>query len=111
MLDHPDEWDTFIPNVLMAYRSSRHSSTSFTPNYLMTGCKMRLPSHVIFPAPDKESVLVTDYARELRRNLAEAFCMTSTHLQHSHELTQDKPEHYARYRPYCSHEQKFKTTF
>ena len=100
MLDHPDDWDTFIPNVLMAYRSSRHSSTGFTPNYLMTGREMRLPSHVIFPAPDKEPVLVTDYARELRRNLAEAFRMTSTHLQHSHELTQDKSEHYARYKPY-----------
>ena len=36
MLDHPDDCDTFFPNVLMAYRSSCHSSIGFTPNYLMT---------------------------------------------------------------------------
>ena len=60
MLDHPDDWDTLIPNVLMAYRSIRDSSTGFTPNYLLTGREMRIPAHVIFPAPDKEPVLVTD---------------------------------------------------
>ena len=100
MLDHPDDWDTLIPNVLMAYRSTRHSSTGFTPNYLLTGREMRLPAHVIFPAPDKEPILVTDYARKLRWNLMEAFRSASNHLQRSHELTRDKSEHYARYRPY-----------
>ena len=100
MLDHPDDWDTFIPNVLMAYRSTRHSSTRFTPNYLLTGREMRLLAHVIFPAPDKEPILVTDYARKLRWNLMEAFRSASNHLQRSHELTRDKSEHYARYRPY-----------
>ena len=61
---------------------------------------MRLPAHVIFPAPDKEPIVVTDYARKLRWNLMEAFRFASMHLQHSHELTKDKSEHYACYRPY-----------
>ena len=104
MLDHPDDWDTLIPNVLMAYRSTRHSSTGFTPNYLLTGREMRLPAHVIFSAPDKEPILVTDYAWKLhvRWNVMEAFRSARVHLQRSHDSMnqQIKSKHYACCRPY-----------
>ena len=80
MSAHPDDWDTLVPHILMAYRSTRHSSTGFTPNYLMTGREMRLPAHVIFPSPEIEPQLVTEYARQLRHNLQTAFRDTSLHL-------------------------------
>lgn len=32
-----DQWDVFLPQVLMAYRSSVHSSTGQTPNAMMLG--------------------------------------------------------------------------
>ena len=100
MSAHPDDWDTLVPHILMAYRSTRHSSTGFTPNYLMTGREMRLPAHVIFPSPEIEPQLVTEYARQLRHNLQTAFRDTSLHLSRSHEHTKDRSQHYARYRPY-----------
>ena len=61
---------------------------------------MRLPANVIFPAPDKKPILVTDYARKLRWSLMEAFRSASMHLQLSHELTRDKSEQCARNRWY-----------
>ena len=100
MSAHPDDWDTLVLHILMVYRSTRHSSTGFTPNYLMTGREMRLPAHVIFPSPKIEPQLVTEYARQLRHNLQTAFRDTSLHLSRSHEHTKDRSQHYARYKPY-----------
>ena len=92
MSAHPDDWDILVSHILMAYRSTRHSSTGFTPNYLMTGREMRLPAHVIFPSPEVEPQLVTEYARQLRHNLQTAFRDTSLHLSKSHEHTKDRSQ-------------------
>jgi transposase InsO family protein len=37
-------WDTLVPLYLMAYRSLPHSSTGFTPYYLLHGREMVTPT-------------------------------------------------------------------
>ena len=41
--EHQQDWDTHIPFVLASYRATQHTSTSFTPNYLMFGREVNLP--------------------------------------------------------------------
>ena len=36
-------WDTYLPQVMMAYRASVHSATSFTPNRMMLGREIMMP--------------------------------------------------------------------
>ena len=85
---------------MLAYRSTRRSSTGFTPAYLHNGRELRLPPQVVFPASSREPQMVTDYARQLRNNLQQAFYAVSSNLQTSHEETKDRSHHYANYCPY-----------
>ena len=48
MMNNSDDWDTLIPSVLLAYNSTKHSSTGFTPAYLTFGRNLRLFSQVVF---------------------------------------------------------------
>lgn len=45
------DWDDHIPYLLMAYRSSVHDSTGFTPNRLMLGREIALPSDIMYGKP------------------------------------------------------------
>ncbi len=40
---YPRSWDQYLPSVLLAYRSAVHSTTKFSPYYLLFGRHMRLP--------------------------------------------------------------------
>ncbi len=47
-----DDWDEFLPLCAMAYNSSVHSSTGYTPNFMMFGREFKLPIELILPCPD-----------------------------------------------------------
>lgn len=48
------EWDTVLPECLMAYRSSRQESTGFSPYQLTFGTHMSLPVDNMMPHTDEE---------------------------------------------------------
>ena len=41
--EHQDDWDTILDEILFAYRTSRHTSSKFTPFFLMYGREACLP--------------------------------------------------------------------
>ena len=47
--EHRDDWDDLLPAVMMAYRSSVHKSTGFSPYRLMFGEECTLPMDVGIP--------------------------------------------------------------
>ena len=102
MMNNSDDWDTLIPSVLLAYNSTKHSSTGFTPAYLTFGRDLRLPSQVVFPPPlsAKEPQMQTEYARDLRKNLQNGFQRVSNNLRKVHQQTRDKSQHYGTCNPY-----------
>lgn len=57
--DKQNDWDTKLPYVLFAYRTSQHSSTGQTPFFLVYGREARLPVEVeLPPSVDSEAGLV-----------------------------------------------------
>jgi predicted aspartyl protease len=63
------DWDTYLPYVGFAYRSSVQATTEETPNMLMLGREVRCPLDLITEGPPDEQDLNTDYAEDLREKL------------------------------------------
>ena len=66
--ENQNDWDEHLPYVLMAYRSSQHESTKFTPNMLMLGREVALPLDVVVGSPEErsETTGAPDYVDRLR---------------------------------------------
>ena len=52
-----DDWDLYIPAVLLAYRTKRHATTGYTPFQLIYGRYATLPIEALFPV---ESIEIDD---------------------------------------------------
>ncbi|CAH8547811.1 unnamed protein product [Dicrocoelium dendriticum] len=74
------DWDIALPRCLLSYRSSVHSSTDNTPHFMVTGREMRLPIDLTVPTAAADSLLATDYAVRLRRDLTKAYSLAREHL-------------------------------
>ena len=70
--DHPSDWEMYIRKLCFAYNTSTHSSTGFTPFYLMFGRQASIPVDLMFPfnlGPEKE---LRTYVEQLRKGLRDA---------------------------------------
>jgi len=50
----------------MAYNTSIHPTTGFTPFYLMFGRQAKLPVELMYGTPEPESLTSTEYANQLK---------------------------------------------
>ena len=67
----PDQkdWDLQLPACMMAYRSSVHESTGFTPNQLMPGREIEVPLDVMTEStPDQPSTSI-EYVEAIQKRL------------------------------------------
>ena len=62
--DDRKEWDTRLPYVLFAYRTTPQESTRYSPYYLLYGREAALPTVVGVGATDHAVVAVHAYAEE-----------------------------------------------
>jgi len=60
-----------LPQIMRAYRSTPHSSTLETPNFLILERKTRVPEHVTYHVPAPESS-VHDYVDMLVKRMRTA---------------------------------------
>ena len=75
-------WDKYLPQVMMAYRSSIHSSTGMTPNLLMLGRNVMMPLDVVVPRPEvHESCDKEQYIQDLQSKFAQANEKAREHLK------------------------------
>ncbi len=88
----PDQkdWDEYVPLALMAYRSSIHEATGYSPNYLMMGREIDLPINLLLgPTPDEETGLhgqpVPEYVEALKTRLHRAHEGAREKLQETNE--------------------------
>jgi hypothetical protein len=76
------EWDSLLPYVMAAYRSSRHEATQYTPNFMMLAREVRAPVDLVYGSP--ESTLPStydDYAEELQHRMQCAYSFAREHLK------------------------------
>ena len=67
-------WSYFLPFVLMAYRSSVHESTGFTPNRLVLGHEVLLPLDLMYPPPEGNvPTNVNEYVMSQQQKFHQAF--------------------------------------
>lgn len=79
--DNHKDWDVHLPRVLMAYRSSEHETTRYSPFFLMFGREVRLPVDVMFGRCPQEQGGTTEYVDKLRRTLENAHERVRQNLQ------------------------------
>lgn len=66
-------WDVYLPQVMMAYRSTEHSTTKFSPNQMIFGHNILVPSKAVIGQPDEDPVDmdVDEYVADLQEKLSE----------------------------------------
>jgi transposase InsO family protein len=68
------QWDKNLPLLTLAYRSTVHEVTGFTPNFVMTGREMSLPLDVMMGSLGLEDrSRVPEYVNRLRTRLQTCF--------------------------------------
>jgi hypothetical protein len=70
-----NDWDEYMPSVMMAYRSSLHRTLGETPNMMMFGREVRLPLDAMLGRPPEEEyqkLPASEYAAGLIDSLENA---------------------------------------
>ncbi len=100
------EWDQNLGCLAAAYRATPNESTGLTPNLLMLGREVRLPSEVLFGSgtglPGEEIATYADYVEELRARMQRAHEVAREHLGHRacrHNQSGDARKPFHRYAP------------
>ena len=76
------EWDKELPLLTLAYRSTVHEVTGYTPNYLMLGREVNLPLDIMMGTlSDSQKKIAPAYVSELRDRLHSAFTEVRNNLQ------------------------------
>ena len=99
-VDHPADWDKQLSLVAMAYNTSVHDSTGYTPFFLTHGQEMRLPTDLMIPVPvsDRVGNFTTRFAKTLEETLFTAFRIADNFLdgarkRQKHEYDKWAKEH------------------
>lgn len=72
--ENESNWDTHLPMLMLAYRTSQHKTTSATPFSLMFGREVRLPVDLMFSSPEPETPSnPSEYALRLREGMETAY--------------------------------------
>ena len=71
-----NNWYKHLDLLLAAYRSTVHPATGYSPNMLMFGWEVNIPSDILYPFPKpKEPEDIHEYVHELSEKLENCYHM------------------------------------
>ena len=102
--ERANDWDEHLPYVMMAYRSSRHSSTGCTPYSMIYGRECTMPLDLIFPDPTTDTVNIQptcgpEYVEYIRKCIQTSHEFARDHLGHAAIRQKKGYDAYAKERP------------
>ena len=62
-------WDLYLPLLMIAYRSSVHEYTGFSPNEMMLDCEALLPLNLVIRQAEPSGNSTTEYAAKLSKQM------------------------------------------
>ena len=80
-----DRWDESLSLCMLAYRSSVHDSTGYTPAFLQLGRDLRLPSDADLPLIPAEMIDCDEFARQLRQRMFSAIQIARENISHAQQ--------------------------
>ena len=82
---HQKDWDQYLDLLTMAYRSTVHESTGYTPNCMMLGRELPMPTHLLVKTPEDQAPGGSDYVCQLQDRLQEVHELARECLKGSHQ--------------------------
>jgi len=80
---HQNDWDTYLPYALLAYRTTPHNTLKETPFYLLYGRNVRFPFETLIPTvPESDLTLKEDSAAYVNTLV--------TRLKLAHQVVRDR---------------------
>ena len=77
-------WCEWLPAVMAAYRSARHESTGYTPNFIVFGRELSAPIDLVFGRPEGPAYeSVDEFVEEKLRKMEHAHNLVREHLKTS----------------------------
>ena len=75
-------WSDMLPNVMLAFRTSVHESTGYTPYFLLFGHEATLPIDLQFPLPSEANLTnYHEYVAETRLRFHTAYEQARQYLK------------------------------
>ena len=76
------KWEEYLRRLCMAYNTSIHPTTGYTPFYLMFGRQARMPIDIMYGTPTPQVLSHAEYAERLHQDLELAYHRVRVHLGH-----------------------------
>jgi len=86
-------WDLYLPLLMMAYRSSVHESTGFSPNEMMLGREVLLPLDLVIGQAEPTGSSTTEYADRLGEQMERIHQFACQHLKLSSDHQRRNYDH------------------
>ena len=84
--DRPFDWEDYLRPLCLAYNTSVHATTGSTPYFLMFGRQVNMPLDIVYGTAVGTPVSPSEYARDLRKRLEDAYCQVRTHTGQQQEV-------------------------
>eukprot|EP00731_Ephydatia_muelleri_P022337 Em0014g928a len=82
---YPSSWEQNIRRVCLAYNSSVHASTGFSPFFLMFGRQVKLPVDLMYGTTQGKETAVMEYVKNLKDGLLEAYALVRDRCETEHK--------------------------